>query len=153
MKRIAALLLASNFGLGYSPLISGTVGSLAGPPLFYLLAGLSPLAYSLVWLVLFAIAVWASHEAGIIYGVADDGRIVIDELAGYMVTVAFLPFTWWTALFGFVWFRVFDILKPPPANWVDRRMKNGFGVVLDDVLAGVYAALALRITLSLLDLN
>lgn len=145
--RFLVLLLASNAGLGYAPIIPGTVGTLAGLPVFYLLAGLSPLLYALVWLALFALAVWAAHQAGRIYGVADDGRIVIDELAGYLVTVAFLPFSWQTALLGFVWFRIFDILKPPPANWVDRRLKNGFGVVLDDVLAGVYAALALRLTL------
>ncbi len=151
--RILVLFLASNAGLGYSPLVPGTIGTLAGLPAFYLLADLSAPLYGLVWLSVFALAVWASHQAGRIYGVADDGRIVIDELAGYLVTVAFLPFTWWTALLGFFWFRVFDILKPPPANWVDRKLKNGFGVVLDDVLAGIYAAIALRLTLSFLHLG
>jgi len=146
MRRLV-LFLATNAGLGYSPLISGTVGTLAGLPVFYLLSGLSALHYGLVWLLLFGLATWAAEQAGRIYGVADDGRIVIDELAGYLVTVAFLPFTWGNALLGFVWFRLFDILKPPPVNWVDRNIKNGFGVVLDDVLAGVYAALALRLTL------
>ncbi len=82
-------------------------------------------------------------EAGKIYGVVDDGRIVIDELVGYLVTVAFLPFSWTTALLGFFLFRVFDILKPFPASWFDRRMKNGIGVVLDDVAAGIYGALTL----------
>lgn len=152
MRRLV-LLLASNCGLGYAPVVSGTFGTLAGPPVFYLLAGLSPAAYGLAWLILFAVAVWAAHHAGRYYGVVDDGRIVIDELAGYLVTVAFLPCTWWTAGLGFVWFRVFDILKPPPVGWVDRRMKNGFGVVFDDVLAGVYAAIALRLTLHLFNLG
>ncbi len=151
--RSLVLFLASIAGLGYSPIVSGTVGTLAGLPAFYLLAGLSAPLYGLVWLLVFAVAVWVSHQAGRIYGVADDGRIVIDELAGYLVTVAFLPFTWATALLGFFWFRVFDILKPPPVNWVDRTLKNGFGVVLDDVLAGVYAALALRLTLTCLELG
>ena len=151
--RALVLFLASNAGLGYSPVVSGTVGTLAGLPAFYLLAGLEAPSYTLAWLILFAIAVWAAEHAGRIYGVADDGRIVIDELAGYLVTVAFLPFSWWTALLGFVWFRIFDILKPPPVNWVDRKLKNGFGVVLDDVLAGIYAAIALRLTLALFDLG
>jgi len=151
--RFLALFLASNAGLGYSPIVSGTVGTIAGLPVFFLLAGLSAPLYGLAWLILFAVAVWASEQAGRIYGVADDGRIVIDELAGYLVTVAFLPFTWWNALLGFFWFRVFDILKPPPVNWIDQKMKNGFGVVLDDVLAGVYAAIALRLTLSFLNLD
>lgn len=152
MRRLV-LFLSSNAGLGYSPIVSGTVGTLAGIPAFFLLAGLSAPLYGVVWLLLFGVAIWASEQAGRIYGVADDGRIVIDELAGYLVTVAFLPFNWTNALLGFVWFRLFDILKPPPVNWVDRNMKNGFGVVLDDVLAGVYAALALRLTLLLFDLG
>jgi phosphatidylglycerophosphatase A len=58
-----------------------------------------------------------------------------------------LPFSWTVALLGFLFFRLFDIVKPPPANWFDRRLKNGYGVVLDDVVAGIYAALALRLTL------
>ena len=88
-----------------------------------------------------------ADEAGRIYGVADDGRIVIDELVGYMATVAFLPWSWPVALLGFFWFRLFDILKPPPANWLDRNFKHGVGVVLDDVAAGIYGAIALRLTL------
>jgi phosphatidylglycerophosphatase A len=149
MRRLA-LLFASNCGLGYAPIISGTFGTLAGLPAFWLLAGLSPIAYLLAWGAITAVAVWAAGEAGKHYGVADDGRIVIDELSGYLVTVAFLPWNWSNALLGFVWFRVFDILKPPPANWIDRHCKNGFGVVFDDVAAGIYAALALRATLWLL---
>ncbi len=151
--RFLILLLASNAGLGYSPIVSGTVGTLAGIPAFYLMAPLSPVVYTLVWLVLFGIAIWSAGGAGRIYGVADDGRIVIDELAGYLVTVAFLPFTLYTVLLGFFWFRVFDILKPPPVCTVDKKMKNGFGVVFDDVLAGVYAALALRLTLYFFNLG
>jgi phosphatidylglycerophosphatase A len=149
MRRLA-LLLASNFGLGYAPVASGTFGTLAGLPAFWLLAGLAPAAYALVWGVITAIAVWAAGVAGRHYGVADDGRIVIDELSGYLVTVALLPWSWTTALLGFAWFRVFDILKPPPVRWIDRRFKNGCGVVFDDVAAGIYAAIALRATLWLL---
>jgi phosphatidylglycerophosphatase A len=146
MRRLA-LLLASNLGLGYAPVASGTFGTLAGLPAFWLLAGLSPAGFLLAWAGVTAVAVWAAGAAGRHYGVADDGRIVIDELSGYLVTVAFLPWNWTTALLGFIWFRVFDILKPPPANWIDRHCKNGFGVVFDDVAAGIYAALALRATL------
>ncbi|HKL26769.1 MAG TPA: phosphatidylglycerophosphatase A [Desulfuromonadales bacterium] len=151
--RFWILLLASNAGLGYSPVVSGTVGTLAGIPAFYLMASLSPAIYLVTWLALFGIAVWAADGAGRIYGTADDGRIVIDELAGYLATVAFLPFSAASALLGFLWFRFFDILKPPPVRWVDRSMKNGFGVVFDDVLAGIYAAIALRLTLALFNLD
>ncbi|NJC88295.1 MAG: phosphatidylglycerophosphatase A [Desulfuromonas sp.] len=149
MRRFT-LLLASNGGLGYAPVASGTFGTLAGLPVFWLLAGLSPAGYLLAWAGITAVAVWAAGEAGRHYGVADDGRIVIDELSGYLATVALLPWNWPNALLGFVWFRVFDILKPPPVGWIDRRCKNGFGVVFDDVAAGIYAAIALRATLWLL---
>jgi phosphatidylglycerophosphatase A len=149
MRRLA-LLLASNCGLGYAPVAPGTVGTLAGLPAFWLLAGLSPTNYLLTWAVITALAVWAAGVAGGHYRVADDRRIVIDELAGYLVTVALLPWNWLTALLGFAWFRLIDILKPPPVGWIDRHCKNGFGVVFDDVAAGLYAALALRLTLPLL---
>lgn len=143
------LWLAANGGLGFAPLAPGTVGTLAGIPVFWLLAGLPPLLYTLTWLALFALACWSSDLAGRHYGQADDGRIVIDELAGYLVTVAMLPFSWTAAILGFFWFRLFDILKPPPARWFDQNLKNGVGVVYDDVVAGIYAALALRLTLTI----
>ncbi len=144
MRRLI-LFFSSNAGLGYAPVAPGTFGTLAGLPVFWLLAALPDWLYAITWLALFAFACWISQGAGKIYGVVDDGRIVIDELVGYLVTVAFLPFTWTTAILGFVCFRFFDILKPPPASWCDRTIKNGFGVVLDDVVAGIYGAIALRL--------
>ena len=150
MKRMVTLLLASNFGLGYAPVASGTFGTLAGIPLFYAMAGLSKTSYGLVWLLLLGLSFWIADQAGRYYRVADDGRIVIDELLGYLTTVAWLPFSWTTAGLGFLLFRLFDIIKPPPANWLDRRLKNGVGVVLDDVAAGIYAALTLRLLLWIL---
>lgn len=150
MRRII-LVLASNAGLGYAPYASGTVGTLAGLPLFFLAADWPWPIYLAAWLVLLLVSFAVSGAAGRIYGVADDGRIVIDELVGYLVTVAFLPWSWTAALLGFFWFRLFDILKPPPASWFDRRMKNGIGVTLDDVAAGLYGCLALRLSLWLLD--
>jgi len=141
------LLLAANGGLGYAPVAPGTFGTLAGIPVFWLLSHLGGFLYTVVWLVLLVVAVYAAEQAGRHYGVADDGRIVIDELLGYLVTVALLPFSWTTAILGFLFFRLFDIAKLPPASWFDREMKNGLGVVLDDVAAGVYAALTLRFCL------
>jgi phosphatidylglycerophosphatase A len=145
--RILILFLATNGGLGLARIVPGTFGTLAGIPAFFLLAGLPPYAFLGIWLSLLVLACWTAGEAGKIYGVVDDGRIVIDELVGYLVTVAFLPFSWPAALLGFVLFRIFDILKPFPASWFDQRMKNGIGVVLDDVAAGIYGALALRLIL------
>lgn len=144
------LCLASNAGLGYSPIVSATVGTLAGIPAFYLLAPLPAPFYLLTWSALLCLGFWVAGLAGHLYGEADDGRIVIDELVGYLVTVALLPFSLTNALLGFLFFRIFDILKPPPAAWFDRHLKNGFGVVLDDVVAGLYAAVTLRACLFLL---
>jgi phosphatidylglycerophosphatase A len=83
----------------------------------------------------------AADRAGRYFGVADSGHIVIDEVAGYLVTMLFLPRTILAAAAGFVLFRLFDVLKPPPARFFDRdpRWKNGAGVVLDDVFAAVWA--------------
>lgn len=141
------LFLASNAGLGYAPVASGTFGSLMGIPVFYYLSGFGWLLQLLTFLALLFLSFWACEEAGKIYQEADDGRIVIDELVGYLVTVLFLPFSWGTALLGFFWFRLFDITKPQPARWFDKNMKNGVGVTLDDIAAGIYAAIALRICL------
>ncbi len=143
------LFLSSNGGLGYAPLAPGTFGTLAGIPAFYYLSRFSwPLQFFTLTAILF-LSFWVCDVAGKYYGEADDGRIVIDELIGYLITTAFLPFSWSAAILGFIFFRIFDIVKPPPANWVDREMKNGLGVTLDDVMAGIYAALLLRICLAL----
>ena len=143
------LFISSNGGLGYAPIAPGTFGTLAGIPAFYFLSLFSwPLQLITLLAVIF-LSVWASDFAGGYYQEADDGRIVIDELAGYLVTTAFLPFSWSTAILAFFLFRIFDIIKPPPVSWFDREMKNGLGVTLDDVMAGVYAAIALRIILGI----
>lgn len=149
LQRKLILLLSSNAGLGYAPFASGTFGTLAGIPCYYYLAQLAwPLQLLSLMAILF-LSFWASEEAGKIYGEADDGRIVIDELIGYLITVAFLPFSWPLALLGFLWFRLFDIIKPPPANWFDQQLKNGVGVTMDDLVAGIYAAVALRFCLAI----
>ena len=150
LMRPFILCLSSNLGLGYAPIASGTFGTLAGPPLFWYLAQFSPLRQIILYFVLLGLSFWLAEKAGHIYQTADDGRIVIDELMGYLTTVFFLPFSWPTAIAAFILFRFFDIVKPPPASTIDRRMKNGIGVVLDDVAAGIYAAIVLRLGLWLL---
>ena len=147
--RKLVLFLSSNSGLGYAPIASGTFGTLAGIPAFYYLSRFSWSLQLLTLMAILFLSFWACDIAGKYYGEADDGRIVIDELIGYLITTAFLPFSWPAAILGFIWFRIFDITKPPPANWFDREMKNGLGVTLDDVIAGIYAAIALRICLAL----
>ncbi len=148
MKKII-LFIATNAGLGYAPVASGTFGTLMGIPLFYLLAPLSVINFLLVWAVILLLSFWSADKAGKIFAVTDDGRIVIDELIGYLTTVALLPFSWPTAIVGFLLFRFFDIVKIWPACWFDSKVKNGFGVVMDDVVAGIYAAGCLRLLILL----
>jgi phosphatidylglycerophosphatase A len=152
MRRLI-LFLSSNAGLGYAPFASGTVGTLLGIPVFYLIGNWPWWLFLITFTALLCLSFWVADAAGQIYGVVDDGRIVIDELVGYLVTVAFLPWSWSAALLGFFWFRLFDILKPQPADWFDKSLKHGVGVVMDDVAAGIYAAIALRLSLWLFNLG
>jgi len=141
-----ALAWATFFGAGYVPVAPGTAGTAAAIPLWWLLADprVPAWAYLAATLVITLTGMAAAQAAGRYYGAADSGHIVIDEVAGYLVTMAFLPRAWLPALVGFFFFRLFDVLKPPPARFFDRdaRWKNGAGVVLDDIWAGVYACAA-----------
>ena len=143
------LFLASNAGLGYAPVASGTFGTLMGIPCYYLISRLNVPLQALALLVVILLSCKICDLAGQHYQEPDDGRIVIDELAGYLVTTAFLPFSWGIAIAGFFCFRLFDICKPFPASWFDREWKNGLGVTLDDVVAGIYALILLRLGLAL----
>jgi phosphatidylglycerophosphatase A len=134
-----ALTLATWFGAGLSPKAPGTVGTLAALPLAWW-AGQGSLTTQFVALaVTLAVAVPAAHAAGRWFGVVDAKQIVIDEVAGMLVTMLGVPVSWGTLLVGFALFRLFDISKPWPASYFDRKVKNGFGVVFDDVMAGLYA--------------
>ena len=138
-----AQVLATLFGVGYSPIAPGTAGTLVTVPLAY---GLGRLGEPALWagtLLVIVIAVWAASRAERIYGEHDASRIVIDEAAGYLVAVSLAPGGAAHLVPAFVLFRVFDILKPPPIGAIDRRVAGGLGVVLDDVAAGIYAAIAL----------
>jgi len=136
-------LLATWGGSGYAPFASGTFGTLAAIPFYLALAQLSLPLYLLTLTAFFFLACWVSGKAEIIFNEKDSGKIVIDEVVGYLVTMAAIPFAWRYIIAGFFLFRLFDIVKPPPARWFDQKVKNGYGVVLDDVAAGVYAWLCL----------
>ncbi len=130
-------------GSGFSPVASGTAGTLAAIPLYICLARLPLPLYLLTLLAFFFFACWVSGKAEIIFNEKDSGKIVIDEVVGFLVTMIAIPPDWRYIAAGFLLFRFFDIVKPPPANWFDQKLKNGYGVVLDDVAAGVYAWLCL----------
>lgn len=144
------ILFATWGGTGYSPFASGTVGTAAAIPLYLLLARLPLPLYLLTLVPFFLFSCWVAGLAEEIFGEKDSGKIVIDEVMGYLVTMTGISFSWQGVLFGFLLFRLFDIVKVEPARYFDRHMKNGWGVVLDDVVAGVYACLALHLALRFL---
>ena len=136
-----AHLLAFGFGAGLMPRAPGTWGTLVALPIFALvrLAGGGSAAVIAVAALLFVVGVWASGVAGRALGVADHGGIVIDEIAAFLLVLAFTPasIAWW--VIAFLLFRVFDIVKPWPIRWADRAIKGGFGVMFDDLLAAGFA--------------
>lgn len=146
-----ALLLSIWFGTGLLPGIPGTFGTAGAIPL-YLLIDFSGAIYQALFLLITIIgAIWASHRSQCILGRVDPGEIVIDEMAGFLLTVFLIPFTWRNLIAGFFLFRFFDILKPPPIKTLEKKVKGGLGVVLDDLLAGLYAHLSLRLLLYMLN--
>ncbi len=138
------VILAAWGPCGYAPVAPGTVGTLGAIPLYLVVSRLSPGAYVAFTFAFSVLAAYAAERAGRYWGVADASPIVIDEVAGYLLTMALVPFSWPAALAGFVLFRVFDVVKPWPASSLDR-VKNGFGVVMDDLAAGVWAWAALLV--------
>jgi len=142
-----ATVIATGFGSGYSPVAPGTAGSLVGLALFWAVHQL-PLAGQVAATVLmFAIGVAAASHVARNLGVEDPGLVVADEVAGMWVSLLGLPLTGVTAVAGFVAFRVFDVFKPYPARDLER-LPGGWGIMCDDVMAGIYANLLVRIGLA-----
>ena len=145
-----AVFLATGFYVGRIPLAPGTFGSLLGLPLCFLLTGIQLPAVLAAVLLITVLAIWIAGAAERILGHRDPGCIVIDEIAGMVVTLIGLPFNPTTAAVGFVLFRILDILKPFPIRILDKRLPGGLGIVADDVVAGVFANILLRIFLFIL---
>jgi phosphatidylglycerophosphatase A len=122
----------------------GTWGTLAALPLWWLLAQLGPWGYGVSGLVLLGLALWAAGPAQDYLGRTDHPAIVVDEVVGLLITLAWLPLTWQYAAAGFILFRILDILKPFPIRWCGKG-EGGLAVVADDVAAGVMARGALEI--------
>src|SRR3990167_2806373 len=145
------LLLATGFGIGKLPLAPGTFGTLLGVLLYMAIASLSSLHYSVTVIGLLFISVWSSSEAEKMLATKDPKEVVIDEILGLVITMAFLPFNFLTIFVGFLLFRFFDVVKIFPCRWLERNCKAGWGIVLDDVVAGIYAHIILRIVILFLD--
>ena len=145
--------LACGFGSGLAPVAQGTFGSLAALLPWLLLRELPLPIYLAVLLIGFAAGVRACNMASRALGVADHRSLVWDEFIGQWVALLpllVLPAPWWAIVLGFLLFRLFDVWKPWPISWLDRRVKGGMGVMVDDVVAGAFAAVVLALGLHLL---
>lgn len=141
------LFLATGFGLGRIPVAPGTFGTLSALPLIWVMGQLRPAAgWEALFLVCLVLAaIWIADRAEILLGTKDPGCIVIDEMAGFCVSLCLVPLTPATLAAGFAAFRCFDIVKPGPVRYFEQNFRGGAGVVLDDIMAGVLAAFLLKI--------
>jgi phosphatidylglycerophosphatase A len=144
-------LLSLGFGSGLSPFAPGTCGTLVAIPLYLLLTQLSLWYYLVAVAVAFAIGVYLCGYTSKALGEHDHGGIVWDEFVGFWITMIAVPATWQWILAGFVLFRLFDIVKPWPVKIADEKMKGGFGIMFDDVLAALYALIILQLALQLVN--
>ena len=141
-----AHIVALGFGAGLAPLAPGTAGTLAAWPAGWALAAMVPPALALALVaLLFAIGVWACQLTGERLGVPDHGSMVWDEMVAFLLVLVIVPpsLAWQAA--AFVLFRLFDIAKPPPIRWFERRYRGGFGVMFDDIIAAGYALIVLAL--------
>ena len=137
--------LAFGLGSGAAPRAPGTFGTLAALALYLLLPAMTPVVYLLFLLAGFVLGVWLCGKTAQDIGVHDHGGIVWDEFIGFWLTMFLAPPGLVWLLCGFVLFRVFDIVKPWPIRWFDRHVHGGFGIMIDDVLAGVMAWICLQL--------
>lgn len=149
MTRLAVFVATFAY-CGYFPVAPGTAGSAAGLLVYALIQyAQSPFVDAAAIVVLFAAGVWAGTAAERYFGGIDPGPIVIDEVVGMLITLAFIPVGWTGAAAGFVLFRIFDVIKPWPAGRFEK-LHGGLGVMADDAMAAVYANLSLRLIMWLL---
>jgi len=137
--------LALGFGSGLMPKAPGTFGTLAAIPLFLLMSGLSPINYALLVLLISLVGIYLCGKTADDVGVHDHGAIVWDEFAGFFITMFMVPVSWLSILVGFMLFRFFDILKPWPISIADKKLTSGFGIMFDDILAGLFALVLMHI--------
>jgi phosphatidylglycerophosphatase A len=137
-------LLAFGFGSGAAPKAPGTWGTLAAVLIYWPLSQLSPEHYLLMLLVTSVMGIYICGQTARDLGVHDHGSIVWDEFVGFWITMFAAPVGWVWVMVGFVLFRFFDIIKPWPISWIDKKITGGFGIMLDDVIAGVMAAVVLQ---------
>jgi phosphatidylglycerophosphatase A len=137
------LFLAFGFGSGLVKKAPGTMGTLAAIPVYLLAVQFNVWIFALFTLLATIAGVWICDGAAKKLNEHDYGGIVWDEVAGYLITMLFVPFSWPALISGFLLFRLFDIFKPQPIKWVDSHVAGGLGIMLDDVIAALFAGLLL----------
>ncbi|NQY86582.1 MAG: phosphatidylglycerophosphatase A [Colwellia sp.] len=139
--------LALGFGSGLAPKAPGTFGTLAAIPVFLLLTMLlpTPLFYAIAVIVMGLAGIYICGKAANDAGVHDHPAIVWDEFVGFFITMFMVPVSWQSVLVGFLLFRLFDILKPWPISFIDKKMTGGVGIMFDDVVAGIFALVIMQL--------
>jgi len=137
------LCLAFGFGSGLAKKAPGTFGTLAAVPIYLLLVQSNIWVYVGFTVAASIVGIWICGYAADKLGEHDFGGIVWDEIAGYLITMGFVGFSWENIILGFTLFRIFDIIKPWPIQWIDQKVSGGFGIMFDDVIAGVFAGFIL----------
>ena len=138
-------LLAFGFGSGLSPFAPGTMGTLIAIPFAFALKGLEAPAFWVALFLLFWLGVYVCDRVSQKLGVHDHGGIVWDEMVGYWLSIAFVPLQWHWLLAAFVLFRFFDIVKPWPIRELDKKVRGGFGIMIDDILAALFTIVCLAL--------
>ena len=137
-------LVAFGFGAGLSPKAPGSVGTIVAVLIYLVLPSMPPIIYAGLVLLSFFFGIWICGKTAEDLGVHDHGGIVWDEFVGYWITMFMAPSGLFWVLLGFVFFRLLDIFKPWPIKWADKELAGGLGIMLDDVLAGIMAALGIQ---------
>ncbi len=137
--------VAFGFGTGTLPFAPGTFGTLIAIPFYLAMEHLSPLMYLLITILVTLVSIWICNKVTNEIGVEDHQGMNLDEIVGFLVTMFYAPHGWHWIVLGFLLFRLFDIWKPWPVRYVDEHMTGGLGIILDDVLAGIYSCLILQL--------
>ena len=145
--------IALGFGAGLTPKLPGTAGTLLALPIYLLMQDLSVPIYLAVVGLFAVIGVWAAGRSARLSGISDPAEIVIDEIVGMLLALTMLPSGWLWLGIGFLLFRLFDIMKPWPICLIDRKIHGGIGIMLDDLLAGVYTFLVIQMLVALPSVN
>jgi len=145
MIKVINKAIYSWFYLGFIPIAPGTMGTIGAIPLVIFLSGLGLYWYLLITIILLPIGCYLSKIAAKDLNNSDPKQVVVDEVAGFLITMIEVPISWKSILLGFVLFRTLDIFKPYPISFCDQKIKGGVGIMLDDVLAGIFACFLLHL--------